>query len=557
MKVLLIAFSRKSRKTVMNRIFRTHRVVSACCGFFFLAIGLVGAAPKVSDTAQQIDQLLAEETGGKEIQRAPLCDDETFLRRAFLDLLGRPATQEDLLAFCLDPNPTKRQELIVQLLADQEFGSNWARYWRDVVMYRRTEDRALLGAASFTSFLTKQINENKPWSDTARKMITATGDVRENGDTGLIVAQAGMPEDVTSEVSRIFLGIQIQCAQCHDHPTDRWKREQFHHLAAFFPRVSVRLNPQDRTLHVNTIDVDFGRRRPNNNNRFVGTLEHFMPDKDNPSSKGTEMQPVFFLTEQKVSTGTKDADRRGSLADWITAKENTWFAKAFVNRIWSELVGQGFYEPIDDLGPDRECSAPKTVDFLAKAFTESGYDTKWLFQTVMTTQAYQRESRSRASASETPFAAACSQRLRAEQLFDSLISVLKLEGRLPETPADAPANFRRDPRFQFTQIFGYDPSEPREDVAASIPQALMMMNSPLINQSISASRREALGGVLKRNKTNEGAVDELYLNTLGRQPSDKETQTCLAYIKKVNDRNEAFEDILWSLINSTEFTYRK
>ena len=548
----------------MNQFFSPRYVLWTICTGISLA-GLAWAevpvarteVPDSGKTAREVDRLLTSETGAKAPQLAPVCDDETFLRRAFLDLLGRPATQDDILTFCLSPDPEKRDKLVAQLLTDQEFGSNWGKYWRDVVMYRRTEDRALLGANSFTSFLTKQLNENKPWSDTARQMITASGDVRENGATGLIVSQSGMPEDVTSEVSRVFLGIQIQCAQCHDHPSDRWKREQFHQLTAFFPRVSVRLNPQDRSLSVNTIDVDFPRRRMNNNNRFVGTLEHHMPDKNDPASKGTQMQPVFFLTGQNLHTGVKDAERRGTLADWITANDNPWFAKAFVNRIWAELVGQGFYEPVDDLGPDRECSAPKTTDYLAQSFTDSGYDVKWFFRTVMSTQAYQRESRSRSTATETPFVANCSQRLRAEQLFDSLVSVLKLEGRLPASPADAPPNFRRDPRSQFAQVFGYDPSEPRDEVGASIPQALVMMNSPLINQSISASRREALGAVLASNPSDQAAIVELYLNTLGRGPTEKEIQKCLAFVGEVKNRSEAFEDILWSLINSTEFTYRK
>jgi hypothetical protein len=182
---------------------------------------------------------------------------------------------------------------------------------------------------------------------------------------------------------------------------------------------------------------------------------------------------------------------------------------------------------------------------------------KWFFQTVMATEAYQRESRSRAEMADLPFVASCSQRLRADQLFDSLVAVLNLRGRLPETPADAPLNFRRDPRFGFNQVFGYDPSEPREEVAASIPQALMMMNSPLVAQGVSASRRDALGGILAKSQDNKATLVEVYLNTLGRGPTEKETQTCLAYIAKVNNRNEAFEDILWSLINSTEFTFRK
>lgn len=518
-----------------------------------------GAEPAPLPTAKEVDRLLVEETvGSSPAKLSPRCDDETFLRRVFLDLIGRPPAELDVLAFCVDSNPNKRQELVDRLLGERAFGANWSRYWRDVIMFRRTEDRALLAVGSLTEFLEKQLNENRPWSETATRLITASGDVRENGDAGLIVAQAGMPEDVVSEVSRIFLGVQIQCAQCHDHPTDRWKREQFHHMAAFFPRVGLRLNPADRSLTVTTIDYPIRRRPMMNNNRFFGTLEHSMPDKNDPSSEGTVMQPVFFLSEQKLEVGVKDADRRGTLAEWITTRENPWFAKAFVNRIWSELLGEGFYEPVDDMGPDRDHIAPKTLDYLSHAFAETGYDVKWFYRTVMATEAYQRESRSRRTTEETPFVASCAQRLRAEQLFSSLMTVLNLEGRLPEPRGPmGPMFARRDPQSMFIAVFGYDPSEPRAEVASSIPQALTMMNSPVFHSALSARRPDTLGGILQKNKDNEAALSELYVTTLGRVPSQFETDTCLLYVCDVGDRGEAFEDIFWSLINSTEFSHRR
>jgi hypothetical protein len=525
---------------------------------WFVSSACFADGPDPYRTAHEIDRLLVKETIGESSAKlAARSDDETFLRRAFLDLLGKPPTPSDVLAFCLDSKPEKRQQLVEQLLAERDFGANWGRYWRDVIMFRRTEDRALLAVSSLTSYLEKQLNENRPWNETATALITASGDVTENGDAGLIVAQAGMPEDIVSEVSRIFLGVQIQCAQCHDHPTDRWKREQFHHMAAFFPRVGLRLNPADRTLVVTTIDSAFRRRPQNNNNRFFGTLEHYMPDKNDPSSQGTMMAPVFFLTEQKLDIGVRDTDRRSTLADWITTRENPWFAKAFVNRIWSELIGEGFYEPVDDMGPDRDHTAPETLEYLSKAFAETGYDVKWFYRTVLATEAYQRQSRSRRTAEEAPFVASCAQRLRADQLFSSLLTVLNLEGRLPQRPANMGPMFRRDPQFQFNQVFGYDPSDPRAEVASSIPQALTLMNSPMFHGALSAQRPDALGRILQKNRDNEAALSELYVTTLGRTPSQFESDTCLVYICDVGNRNEAFEDIFWSLINSTEFSYRK
>jgi hypothetical protein len=171
---------------------------------------------------------------------APLVADETFLRRISLDIVGRNPTPVEILDFVLDVDPEKRSKTVARLLDDPRYGENWAGYWRDAIMYRRSEDRALLASAALEGFLKEQFNRNAPWSEIVAAFITAEGDVREEGATGLIMAQGGKPEETTAEVARLFLGIQIQCAQCHDHPTDRWKRDEFHQLTAFFPRVAVR-----------------------------------------------------------------------------------------------------------------------------------------------------------------------------------------------------------------------------------------------------------------------------------------------------------------------------
>lgn len=523
--------------------------------------GLHAAKPDADEVAYEVDRLLSEEAVGEPGQAVPRTDDETFLRRAFLDLIGEAPTSEDVLAFSFQSGDNKRAKIVEQLLDDQAFGVNWARYWRDVVMYRKTEQRALASVNAMNDYLTKHLNDNTSWDRIATDFITATGNIRENGETALIMAQSGRPEDVTAEVSRIFMGIQIQCAQCHDHPTDRWKRQQFHELAAFFPRVAIR---PDRSSDVPTFNVVVNdrpfnfRRRTNNNNRYNGSPEHYMPNLEDPTNEGSKIQPAFFVSGQKLEFGTKDADRRGSIASWITSKENPWFAKAYVNRLWAELVGEGFYEPVDDIGPDRECAAPETMDYLANAFTESGYDVKWLFRTIIATEAYQRESRARRDYEDAPFQANCAQRLRADQLFDSIASALDLEGALQgRRVPSGPYGNRNSPRAAFNVAFGFDPSEPRAEVGSSVQQALAVMNAPFINQSINARRPDGLGNILSKNADNKDALVELYLKTLSRGPSDYETRTCLSYIRRLGDRNEAFEDILWSLVNSTEFLHRK
>ena len=533
----------------------------------FALLAVAGKPTFGADTpaavATKVDQLLATETGSSDkLKPAASAEDEIFLRRVTLDLHGRLPSASEVTAFALDPAADKRTLIVRKLLADSRYGDNWSRYWRDVIMYRATEQRAQIVAGVLTSYLKDSLNKNKPWSQVATEFITAEGDGLEKGETALIIAQEGKPEETVAEISRIFLGVQIQCAQCHDHPTDRWKREQFHELAAFFPRVASRiiLTPDNRSITV--VTSEFGNDPiERNGNRVRGSAEHRMPDLKEPTARGTLMQPVLFATGDKLRGNVKDSERRATLAQWITKPENPYFAKALVNRLWSELVGEGFYEPVDDMGPDRTCDAPQTLDCLATAFAATNYDVKWLYEAIMSTQAYQRTSRSRRNPDQPAFTANVQQRLRADQIFDNLLTALDTReqtgfgGRGPGGPG---ARFGRGPRQSFATVFGYDPSERRDEIGGTIPQALTMMNSTFINGAVDGrSSRSGLGKMLNEIKDDRALISELYLRTLGREPSKKEIATCLAHIADTRSRTDAFEDIHWSLINSTEFLYRR
>jgi len=515
------------------------------------------AEPAPAAAAQGVDRLLAEELFSGETKPAAQVDDETFLRRASLDLVGDLPAPETIAAFALDPSPDKRTRAVERLLADEHFGQNWARYWRDVILARRTEDRALLVANPLVVYLTEQFNQNRPWNEIATDFITARGDVRQDGETAIVVAQDGETEETAAEMSRVFLGIQIQCAQCHNHFSDRWTREQFHEFAAFFPRIAVRPKRSltERTLIVTADDFGFRGRRKTNGRR--GAPEHYMQDLENPTAAGSLMKPVFFLNEKELPLGTPDDRRRGTVAKWMT--EDPWFAKAFVNRIWAEMTGQGFYEPVDDLGPDRTPRAPQTIEYLASAFVESGYDVKWLFRTIARTEAYQRRSRPRSLPGETVFAASCQKRLRSDQLFSALTRALGIDERTANRNRGRGAYAAlQTPRIQFASIFGFDPSLPADEISGSIPQALALMNSPTINSLINGrSSRTMLGSLLRDVNDDEAVVVELYLRTLAREPKQSELTTCLKHVRTVEDRVEAFEDILWALLNSTEFLHRR
>jgi hypothetical protein len=297
-----------------------------------------------------------------------------------------------------------------------------------------------------------------------------------------------------------------------------------------------------------------------NNNRRNRPIEHYMPDLQDPASQGKLMQPVFFATNQKIGEQKTDQERRKALAVYLTSRENPWFAKAYVNRMWAELIGEGFYEPVDDLGPDRPCSAPKTLDHLAAGFADSGYDVKQLYRTILATDAYARESRPARNPDDAPFAANCIHRIRGDQLFDALMNALgiPLANESVQQGYPNPRTMFGSPRAQFNLAFGYDPSAKRDEITGSIQQALLLMNSPYVATGIDGrSARTTLGKLLGAEQDDESVAVELYIRCLAREPNEQELAVCREHVKATGNRVEAFEDILWSIVNSTEFLHRQ
>jgi hypothetical protein len=503
-------------------------------------------------TPDRIDQLV--EAGLSEAKTAParLTTDEEFVRRVYLDLAGRAPTPEEFRQFVGSKQKGKRAELIDRLLAGDDYAANWARYWRDVFRSHATvEQPRLLDFPALETWLTEKLAANTPWDEMARGIIAATGDNEENGATVFTAAHMGQPVEVAGEVSRVFLGVQIQCAQCHDHPSDPWEREQFHEFAAFFAGVQARRKPQ-------------GQRGTTINVR-KGTPRYTMPDLKDPL-KSIPVAPRFFLasSEQPAPAGLSAQERRELAAELITAQENPWFARAFINRIWYALLGDAFVVPVDDMGPNREAKYPELLDELAGQFAAGGYDVKWLFRTILNTKAYQREVRSTASpAGRQTFAANCSSRLRADQIYDQLVALgVRFGGGRAATRGQAGAGAaqalrRLGARGVFDVLFNADPSTPHEEVLGTIPQALFLMNSPPVTAAVRAGKGTVLGELLPQNPDNRAALEALYLRVLSRRPTADEVKLCGQYLQRVGDRREAFEDIFWCLLNSTEFLSRR
>jgi hypothetical protein len=292
-----------------------------------------------------------------------------------------------------------------------------------------------------------------------------------------------------------------------------------------------------------------------------GSAEHYMPDLNDPASRGTKIDPVFFVSRHEAETGLGDLERRRMLARELTSPGNPWFAKAFVNRIWAELLGEGFYMPVDDLGPEREPRFPQALELLSSGFAGSGYDVKWLFHTMASTAAYQRSARAKSLDGQTPpFVAATPTRLRADQLYSALLQVAGADEPRDQGPPQGPGGFYRrprSPRGQFRALFGFDPSTPQDDLTGDVPQALFLMNSPQVNALARAERGTRLAKILEDFPDDREAVSELYLLVHSREPSEKEWETCRDYIRSAGDRPTAYEDLMWCLLNSSEFLSKR
>ncbi len=506
--------------------------------------------PNHVQVARKVDEALLK-AREKTAPLPTLVDDATFLRRLSLDLTGKIPAAKDLQSFLADRDPHKRSKLIDKLLSSDAYAVNWGRYWRDVLTYHTPASGNYLRWQLFDQWLTDLVRHNRSWGDIVTAMVTSTGINDETAPVNFLTAHFGNPIEIAATTSRVFLGVQLQCAQCHDAKHEPWKREQFHELVAFFGRARI----------IQHKDVDGKGRGTPYAIEGRGDGQYFMPDKKDPK-KLIAMAPRF-LTGQAVSAAADDQARREALAQFLTSPKNPYFAKAYVNRMWTALMGWGFYPTVNDLGSDIKPRDPEVLNLLAKEWTASGYDMKWLFRAITATAAYQRRLQPRPDAdSMAPAAAVCPNRLRPEQIFEALVKALGFDehdkGLPAPAPSSAPAVQRHTGlRNMIYQTFKIDPSLPPDEVQGTIPQALLLMNSVLVNTYVAAKGKTFLAEALEKKMADEEIVVALYERTLGRQPLPRELAVIHRYLGRVADRREALEDVFWSLINSTEFVTKR
>lgn len=466
---------------------------------------------------------------------ADLCDDSTFLRRVSLDLIGALPTEAEARAFLADKRPDKRAKLVDALLQRPEYADYWAMRWSDLLRVDR-DTITPAGALAMTRWLRRQFADNRPYNEMVRAILTARGNTGDEGP-GSIYKALTTPEEMSRSFSQLFLGVRIQCAQCHHHPSEKWGQEDYFALAGFFTGIGRKTVSGGQLSLIAQKGTD---------------LPHPRTKKPVPA-RALGAAPADFTTV---------ADRRAVLAKWLTAADNPFFARALANRLWSHYFGRGLVEPLDDMRATNPATNEPLLDALANHLREVKYDLKAFTRTLLTSRLYQLGARAPgAPIDEQNFSHAMPRAIPAEVLLDSICQATGV----PEKFNGWPKGYRavqvwdnRMPSY-FFRIFGRpvraSVCECERSNEPSIAQALHLMNSEEVMSKVrhrdGVARRLALTGKPPRD-----VIESLYLATLTRPPTPKEEAVMLRFFaESEGDRQAAVEDILWALLNTRSFVY--
>jgi hypothetical protein len=495
-----------------------------------------GPTPKVkrsrAEMVARVNELVRARWTEAGIQPARPASDTEFLRRASLDLDGVVPRVPEVRSFLADTSPDKRDVLLDTFLSRPAHFTHLANTWRDVMLPGDTSIENMQGVIGFQRWLRGQFADNRRYDQMVADLLVASGNPRDPGPALFYTATGVKAEDLAASTSRIFLGVQIQCAQCHDHPFDHWKQRDFWGYAAFFSRVRQSQSGDPNAAQL--IDSDTG--------------EVMLPDTEevvSPKYLGSDNAPDDFGT------------RREQLAIWLASRNNPYFAPAAVNRVWSHLFGRGLVEPVDDLSPKNPASHPELLEELSWYFVHTGFDLRELFRTLAATEAYQLSSRQEEGEADLPpelFARMAIKNLTAEQLYDSLLQVA-LRPTVNRGNNDfGLAGFDQE-RGDFVARFESNDSN-RTEYQAGIPQALTLMNGRVMADTTDPDRSSILAA-LEAPFMNDGQrIETLFLAALTRFPTDDERQRFTQYVAAggaTGDRRQAISDVLWSLLNSGEF----
>lgn len=487
-----------------------------------------------------IDTLVNAKLQRMKILPSGPAEDAEFLRRASLDIAGVPPTIEQVNAFVADTTEpvAKRAAMVEQLLSRPEYVEHWTLKWSDLLLNRR-KTVTERGVWAFRNWIRQGIATNKPYNQFASELMTAGGSTLENPAANYFRI-AREPKLVMENMTQVFLGTRFSCNQCHDHPFERWTQNQYYELSAYF--------------------ADVGRRELPDGDEFVFTnaspIAVINPSTNQPAS------PKFPFSHGGLVDA--NAHRREQLSQWLTAKENPYFARSIVNRYWSYFLGRGIIDPVDDIRASNPASNPELLDALTKDFIDTGYDLKRLIRLICTSATYQRslEASQWNEDDSMNYSHAVPRRLSAEQLYDSIIQATGAPRALPGVPAGFRASELPDSQVDvaFLDMFGRPPRESpcecERTSDVSLGQTLNMVNGPTIGDAI-AHPQGIIAKTIAAGATNEQLIATVYLSTLARKPSAEEMTRMAEYFGKIATQKEAAEDLAWALINSPGFLFNR
>ena len=505
-----------------------------------------------------MDRIVFDRLHALQIHPSELCDDATFLRRAYLDLTGCIPTADESRVFIADTDPGKRRRLVDELLERPEFAEFWALKWSDLL---RNEERTLdrKGVANLHGWIRNALADNVPLDEFARKLLTARGSTYANPAANYY--RALRTADARSEAAaQVFLGLRLQCAKCHNHPFDRWTQNDYYSWGSVFAQVDYKV------LENNRIDS-------NDKHEFDGEQIVFCREDSVFKDPRTGRARAPQLLAAAKSLPDND-DRLIAVADWITSPDNPWFARTQANRIYSHLLGRGLVDPVDDVRITNPAVYPELLDWLAADLIEHEFDQRHTIRTIMNSSLYQLSSEPNDTnrGDETHFARAAVRRLTAEQLLDSIMQATGADVTFNGYPVGTrarqvagvaalhPRRHKPGPADRFLTQFGKPRREQSCDCERSdestLAQTFELISGPLMDDLLT-NPDNRIGRLLQTDRTDSAVVDELYWTTLSRPPAEAEQTAAVQHLASTNDRRAACEDLLWSLINSAEFLLRR
>ena len=512
------------------------------------------AGPRDPDqVAAEIDRVIDAKLREAGIPASPRSDDAEFLRRVYLDLTGCVPPAAKARAFLADPAPDKRAKLIDELLAAHDYGEHFAHHWHELLVKRDPENNGPIQTHDvFVKWLTRQFNQNRPWDQIVRTMLTAEGDQALAGETFFILANCEngqpAPDKIVGTAAALFLGNQLQCAECHVHPiVPGWKQQDFWGLAAFFGKThAVRSGTAKTPTDLLARITETGPANPKKGGT-QGTLADGsipIPDPRNEGKTiGAAKAKLFGDGFTAVPANTVN---RAFAADWFVSPKNPFFPRAAVNRLWGGLFGRGLVNPLDDIRPDSRASHLEILELLSEEFVVSKFDIKHLIRCLCRSSAYQRSSRvtPQNKDDEVLYSHAAVKVIPPRALFAALAVVTDNHVRLPHADRGG-RNGQSADGFGFFDTREYDESP--TEYTNGVPQLLRLMNGQL------PAACDAVAKALPKPGDRDATIEHLYLLTLSRAPSPAEARRLTAFVAKYPDPVKGYSAALWVLIHTAEF----